>query len=64
MAYKTMYFSRSSSGFNAEDGDYIDYTPDSSISFGSNAKATYFYFDVDGGLTSATSSARTHGANL
>lgn len=64
MAYKTMYFSRSSSGYNAEDGDYIDYTPDSSISFGSNAKATYFYFDVDGGLTSATSSARTHGANL
>lgn len=64
MASKTMYFSRSSSGYNAEDGDYIDYTPDASISFGSGYKATYFYFEVDGGLTSATTSARTHGANL
>lgn len=64
MASKTMYFSRSSSGYNAEDGDYIDYTPDSSISFGSGQKATYFYFYVSGGLTSATTSARTHGANL
>ena len=64
MASTTMYFSRSSSGYNAEDGDYIDYTPDSSISFGSGQKATYFYFYVSGGLTSATTSARTHGANL
>ena len=64
MASRTMYFSRSSSGYNATNGDYIDYTPDSSISFGSGYKATYFYFTVNGGLTSATTSARTHGANL
>ena len=64
MASKIMYFSRSSSGYNAEDGDYIDYTPDSSISFGSGYKCTHFYFNVDGGLTSASSSGRYHGANL
>lgn len=64
MASKTMYFSRSSSGYNAENGDYIDYTPDASISFGSQYKCTHFYFSIDGGLTSASSSGRHHGANL
>ena len=28
MAYKTMTFSRSSNGYNAENGDYLDFDPD------------------------------------
>lgn len=64
MATKSMSFSRTSSGYNAEDGDYIDYEPSSSLTFDSNSKCTYFKFYIDGGLTSATTSARTHGANL
>lgn len=64
MAYETMSFSRTSSGYNATDGDYIDFTPDSSMSFSGAAKATYFYCSITGGITSATTSARTHGAKL
>lgn len=64
MATKKMYFSRTSSGYNAEDGDVIDYNPTESLSFGSSYVCTYFEFYVDGGLTSATTSARYHGAIL
>ena len=64
MATKKMYFSRTSSGYNAEDGDVIDYNPTESLSFGSSYICTYFEFYVDGGLTSATTSARYHGAIL
>ena len=48
MATKKMYFSRTSSGYNAENGDVIDYNPTESLSFGSSYVCTYFEFYVDG----------------
>lgn len=64
MTYKTMTFSRSSSGYNAENGDYLDFEPDSSLSFGSLYKCTDFYVEITGGITSATTSGRTHEMKL
>lgn len=64
MAYETMYFSRTSGGFNAEDGDSLDFDPSGSISFYGAAKATTFFCAITGGITSATTSGRTHGAKL
>lgn len=64
MAYKTMSFSRSSSGYNAENGDYLDFDPDSTLSFGNLYKCTDFYVSITGGITSATTSGRTHEMKL
>jgi hypothetical protein len=65
MASKSMSFSRSSSGYNTQgQGDTIDYTPDSTLTFGSNCKCTYFTFYINGGLTSATTRARNHDLSL
>lgn len=64
MAYKTMTFSRSSNGYNAEDGDYLDFTPSGSLSFGSLYKCTDFTISINGGITSATTSGRDHEMNV
>ena len=64
MAYKTMSFSRSSGGYNAEDGDVLDFANSSNLSFGSLYKCTDFYASITGGITSATTSGRTHEMNL
>ena len=64
MAYKTMSFSRSSGGYNAEDGDVLDFANSSNLSFGSLYKCTDFYVSITGGITSATTSGRTHEMNL
>ena len=64
MASKTMSFSRSSGGYNAENGDYLDFEPDSSLSFGNLYKCTDFYVEITGGITSATTHGRTHEMNL
>lgn len=63
MASKTLSFSRSSS-YNAEDGDYIDFTASGSLSFGSLYKCTDFYISINGGITSATTSGRDHEMNV
>mgnify|MGYP002762331278 CR=1 FL=1 len=64
MAYKTMTFSRSSNGYNAEDGDYLDFTSSGSLSFGSLYKCTDFTISITGGITSATTSGRDHEINV
>lgn len=64
MAYKTMSFSRSSNGYNAEDGDVLDFANSSNLSFGSLYKCTDFYASITGGITSATTSGRTHEMKL
>lgn len=64
MAYKTMTFSRLSNGYNAEDGDYLDFTPSGSLSFGSLYKCTDFTISINGGITSATTSGRDHEMNV
>lgn len=64
MAYETLYFSRTSGGYNAEDGDELNFNSSNSISFYGAAKATTFYCSITGGITSSTTSARTHGAKL
>lgn len=64
MASKTMSFSRTSNGYNAENGDYIDLTPSGSLSFGSLYKCTDFNISITGGITSATTSGRDHEINV
>lgn len=64
MAYKTLSFSRTSGGYNAEDGDYLDFTPSGSLSFGSLYKCTDFNISITGGITSATTSGRDHEINV
>lgn len=64
MASKTMSFSRTSNGYNAENGDYIDLTPSGSLSFGSLYKCTDFNISITGGITSATNSGRDHEINV
>lgn len=64
MASKTMSFSRTSSGYNAENGDYLDFTPSESLSFGSLYKCTDFNISITGGITSATTSGRDHEMNV
>ena len=64
MASKTMPFSRTSGGYNAENGDYLDFTPSESLSFGSLYKCTDFNISITGGITSATTSGRDHEMNV
>lgn len=63
MAYTTINFSRSSGGYNAEDGDKLDFDMNA-VTIGSSYKCTSFYCSITGGITSATTSARTHDMKL